>query len=67
MTSKLSEHHQSSFSFFQLVVGATLAFAGIVAMLRLSNVWTLTDVRYAEYSVVLFWGILLVGGALRHR
>ncbi len=36
-------------------------------MLRLSNFWTVMDVKYAEYGVVLFWGLLLVVGAMRRR
>lgn len=56
-----------SVSLFQLMVGATIAFAGLAATLRLSNLWTITDLRYAEYAVLMFWGVLLVIGALRHR
>lgn len=66
-TTKPFEHYHSSISLLQLLVGATLAFVGMVAILRLSNLWTVTDVRYAEYSAVLFWGLILVAGALRHR
>lgn len=44
-----------------------MAFAGSAAILRLSNIWTVTDVRYAEYSVILVWGLMLVVGAIRHR
>lgn len=66
-TSKFTEQGQRHLSLFQLVVGVTIAFAGVAAILKLSNLWTVTDVRYAEYSVVLFWGLLLVIGALRHR
>ena len=65
--SKPSEQSSSSLSLLQLVVGGTLAFAGVAAILRLSNLWTITDLKYAEYAVVLFWGVLLVVGALRHR
>jgi hypothetical protein len=65
--SKPSEQNSSSLSLLQLVVGGTLAFAGVAAILRLSNLWTITYLKYAEYAVVLFWGVLLVVGALRHR
>jgi hypothetical protein len=65
--SKPSKQNSSSLSLLQLVVGGTLAFAGVAAILRLSNLWAITDLKYAEYAVVLFWGVLLVVGALRHR
>jgi len=65
--SKPSGQSSSSLSLLQLVVGGTLAFAGVAAILRLSNLWTITDLKYAEYAVVLFWGVLLVIGSLRHR
>jgi hypothetical protein len=65
--SKPSEQNSSSLSLLQLVVGGTFAFAGVAAILRLSNLWTITDLKYAEYAVVLFWGVLLVIGSLRHR
>ena len=64
---KSSEQSWSSTSLLQLVIGGTLAFGGLAAILRLSDLWTITDLKYAEYAVVLFWGILLVIGALRHR
>ena len=63
--SKTMIHRRGPIHLFQLAVGATVALAGIGAILRLSNVWTVTDARYAEYLVVLSWGLLLVFGALR--
>jgi hypothetical protein len=65
-SSKPSEQTRSSISVLQLVVGGTLAFAGLAAILRLSNLWTVTDIKYAEYATILFWGVLLMVGALRH-
>jgi hypothetical protein len=67
ITNKTLEHGKRSVELFQLAVGATVAFAGAAAILRLSNLWTTTDVRYGEYFVILFWGVLLMAGALRHR
>ncbi len=67
ITNKTLEHGKRSIELFQLVVGATVAFAGVAAILRLSNLWTSTDVRYGEYIVILLWGVLLMVGALRHR
>ena len=63
--SKTMIHGKGPIHLFQLAVGTTVAIAAIGAMLRLSNIWTVTDARYAEYIVILSWGLLLVFGALR--
>ncbi len=65
-TSGSIEHGRREIS-LQLVIGALLMFAGAASILRLSNLWSLTDLRYAEYSVVLLLGALCVAGALRTR
>ncbi len=57
---------RSSFPLFQLMVGLTMAVIGIVALLYTSSIWTVIEVRYAEESIVIMWGLLLVFGALRH-
>lgn len=49
----------------QLIIGALLVFAGGASALHLSNVWTATDVKYAEYVVLVVLGGLLMAGALR--
>ncbi len=67
ITNKTLQHSKRSVELFQLAVGATVAFAGTAAILRLSNLWTNTDIRYGEYLVILLWGVLLMIGALRHR
>ncbi|HEX4920021.1 MAG TPA: hypothetical protein VFV92_04700 [Candidatus Bathyarchaeia archaeon] len=58
-------HRWGHVSLFQLLVGITLIVAGAAAMLRLSEIWSVTEVRYAEYSLILLWGAMLIIGALR--
>ena len=60
-------HRWGDVSLLQLLVGITLTVAGVAAILRLSTIWSLTEVRYAEYSLMLLWGTMLIIGALRHR
>ncbi len=52
-------------SVFWLVVGGLLVFLGVESILYNANIWTKTDVEYADDLVLVGLGALIIAEAVR--